>query len=116
MMEQYAKESPQNAAFVPKYKPPVVPKKAASPAPSTMSQQEMADMAQEFERRKQQEFEEFTAPVGKAKGGKVGLYANIHAKQRRIASGSKEKMRKPGQAGAPTAAAFKQSAKTAKKA
>lgn len=49
-------------------------------------------------------------------GGGVGLYANIHAKQRRIASGSKEKMRKPGQAGAPTAAAFKQSAKTAKKA
>lgn len=47
-------------------------------------------------------------------GGPVGLYANIHAKRKRIASGSGEKMRKPGTAGAPTAAAFKRSAKTAK--
>lgn len=46
---------------------------------------------------------------------KQGLYANIHAKQERIAAGSKEKMRKPGAAGAPTAKAFKESAKTAKK-
>jgi len=44
---------------------------------------------------------------------KPGLYANIHAKQERIAAGSGEKMRKPGTAGAPTAAAFKASAKTA---
>lgn len=44
-----------------------------------------------------------------------GLYANIHAKRKRIASGSGEKMRKPGSKGAPTAKAFKQSAKTAKK-
>ena len=44
-----------------------------------------------------------------------GLYANINAKQERIAKGSKEKMRKPGSAGAPTAKAFKLSAKTAKK-
>ena len=44
-----------------------------------------------------------------------GLYANIHAKQERIKHGSKEKMRKPGSEGAPTAKAFKQSAKTAKK-
>jgi hypothetical protein len=43
-----------------------------------------------------------------------GLYANIHAKQERIAHGSKEKMRTPGAAGAPTADAFKQSAKTVK--
>jgi len=50
-----------------------------------------------------------------ADGGKVGLYANIHAKQQRIAAGSKEKMRKPGQKGAPTAQAFINSAKTAKK-
>ena len=42
-----------------------------------------------------------------------GLYANIHAKQERIAHGSGEKMRKPGSAGAPTAQAFKESAKTA---
>ena len=46
---------------------------------------------------------------------KPGLYANIHAKQKRIAAGSGEKMRKPGSAGAPTAKDFKQSAKTAKK-
>jgi hypothetical protein len=42
-----------------------------------------------------------------------GLYANIHAKRQRIAEGSGEKMRKPGQEGAPTAQAFKESAKTA---
>jgi|TARA_R100001463_G_scaffold24748_4_gene58939 hypothetical protein len=46
---------------------------------------------------------------------KKGLYANIHAKKKRIAAGSGEKMRKPGSKGAPTAKAFKQSAKTAKK-
>ena len=50
-----------------------------------------------------------------ALGGAVGLYANIAAKKKRIAAGSKEKMRKPGQKGAPTADAFVQSAKTAKK-
>jgi hypothetical protein len=43
-----------------------------------------------------------------------GLYANIHAKQQRIAEGSGEKMRRVGSKGAPTAAAFKESAKTAK--
>ena len=46
---------------------------------------------------------------------KPGLYANIHAKRARIAAGSGEKMRKPGAKGAPTAKAFKQSAKTRKK-
>jgi hypothetical protein len=50
-----------------------------------------------------------------AEGGSVGLYANINAKRKRIAKGSKEKMRKPGSLGAPTAKAFVQSAKTAKK-
>lgn len=49
-----------------------------------------------------------------AKGGAVGLYANINAKRKRIAAGSGEKMRKPGSKGAPTAEAFIQSAKTAK--
>jgi hypothetical protein len=44
-----------------------------------------------------------------------GLYANIYAKKKRIAKGSGEKMRTPGTKGAPTAKAFKQSAKTAKK-
>jgi hypothetical protein len=43
------------------------------------------------------------------KGGKVGLYANINAKRKRG-----EKMRKPGDKGAPTAQAFIDSAKTAK--
>jgi hypothetical protein len=46
---------------------------------------------------------------------KPGLYANIAAKKARIKAGSNEKMRKPGAKGAPTAMAFKQSAKTAKK-
>ena len=44
-----------------------------------------------------------------------GLYANIAAKRKRIASGSGEKMRKPGSKGAPSASAFKAAAKTAKK-
>ena len=47
--------------------------------------------------------------------GQPGLYAAIHAKRERIKAGSDEKMRKPGAKGAPTAAAFKASAKTAKK-
>jgi hypothetical protein len=46
---------------------------------------------------------------------KQGLYANINAKRKRIAAGSGEKMRKPGTKGAPTAKAFKQAAKTARK-
>lgn len=51
---------------------------------------------------------------------KPGLYANIHAKQERInrqkiEGDSVERMRKPGAKGAPTAQAFKESAKTAKK-
>lgn len=45
----------------------------------------------------------------------AGLYSNIAAKNRRIKAGSGEKMRKPGTKGAPTAASFKASAKTAKK-
>jgi hypothetical protein len=49
-----------------------------------------------------------------------GLYANIHAKRERIdkqkaAGKTPERMRKPGTKGAPTAQAFKQAAKTAKK-
>lgn len=46
---------------------------------------------------------------------KNGLYANIHAKRKRIEEGSGEKMKKPGTKGAPTKADFKQAAKTAKK-
>lgn len=49
-----------------------------------------------------------------------GLYANIHKKRKRIkrqkAQGrTPERMRNPGSRGAPTAEAFRQSAKTNKK-
>ena len=47
---------------------------------------------------------------------KQGLYANIHAKRKRIKEGSGERMRKVGSKGAPSASDFKESAKTAKKA
>jgi hypothetical protein len=47
------------------------------------------------------------------KGG--GLYENIHLKRERIAEGSGEKMRRVGSKGAPTAEAFRESAKTVKK-
>ena len=56
---------------------------------------------------------EFVAADKKMKSG-GGLYANIHAKQERIAAGSGERMRKVGSAGAPTKQDFKESAKTAK--
>ena len=46
---------------------------------------------------------------------KRGLYDNINAKRARIAAGSGERMRKPGQPGRPTAQAFKRSAMTAKR-
>jgi hypothetical protein len=46
---------------------------------------------------------------------KPGLYANIHAKRKRIAKGSGEKMRKPGSKGAPKASDFKKAERTAKK-
>jgi hypothetical protein len=46
---------------------------------------------------------------------KQGLYANIWAKRKRIAEGSGEKMNRVGSKAAPTAADFKQAAKTAKK-
>ena len=46
---------------------------------------------------------------------KQGLYANIHAKRKRIKAGSGEKMRKPGTKGAPSKSDFKKAAKTAKK-
>ena len=50
-----------------------------------------------------------------AEGGKVGLYANINAKRKRIAAGSGEKMRRVGSKGAPTKQAFVNAAKTARK-
>ena len=45
---------------------------------------------------------------------KPGLYANIQAKRARIATGSNERMRAPGDKGAPSKADFVESAKTAK--
>ncbi|WP_347852098.1 hypothetical protein [Planktomarina sp.] len=45
---------------------------------------------------------------------KIGLYDRIRNKRKRIADGSGEKMRKPGDKGAPTAKQFKQAAKTSK--
>jgi hypothetical protein len=45
---------------------------------------------------------------------KQGLYSNIHAKRKRIASGSGEVMNTPGTKGAPTKKDFIESAKTAK--
>ena len=56
-----------------------------------------------------------TKKRGTNMAAKRGLYANIHAKRKRIKAGSGEKMRKPGSKGAPTAANFRRSAKTAKK-
>ena len=46
---------------------------------------------------------------------KKGLYANIHAKRKRIEQGSGEKMRKKGAKDAPTDRAFNQASKTVKK-
>jgi hypothetical protein len=46
---------------------------------------------------------------------KTGLYENIRRKRERIESGSHERMRSPGEHGAPTAANFRAAAKTAKK-
>ena len=46
---------------------------------------------------------------------RTGLYANIHAKRKRIKAGSKEKMRKKGAKGAPKKSHFRSAAKSAKK-
>ena len=45
---------------------------------------------------------------------KPGLYANIHAKQDRIAHGSKEHMRKPAEPGAPSSEDFEKAQRTRK--
>ena len=46
----------------------------------------------------------------------MSLYENIHKKRARIKAGSKEKMRKKGDKGAPTEANFTRAAETAKNA
>ena len=67
--------------------------------------------------RLEKELDPFFPPTEfMASGGRPGLYANINAKRKRIAAGSGETMRKKGDKGAPTAANFRESAKTAKKA
>ena len=53
-------------------------------------------------------------PKEKTKAAKPGLYANIHAKQERIAKGSGEKMRKAGAQGAPKTENFDKAEKTVK--
>ena len=57
---------------------------------------------------------DLTEGLAEADSKHPGLWANIHAKRERIKHGSHEHMRKPGSKGAPTAQAFKDSAKTSK--
>jgi len=87
--------------------------------PKSKAEEEMMDFAKAAKERAKARAQSKMAPVNKAKGGEAkkppGLYANIHAKRKRIAAGSKEKMRKVGSKGAPTKAAFIKSAKTARK-
>lgn len=45
----------------------------------------------------------------------MSLYENIHKKRKRIAKGSKERMKRKGEKGRPTSKDFKNAAKTAKK-
>ena len=80
--------------------------------------------AKDDRERSEKNAEKILNPVGEPKKEKVaeeivteekpGLYANIHAKRRRIKSGSGERMRKPGSKGAPTAQSFKDAQKTVK--
>ncbi len=55
--------------------------------------------------------DEVNQPIDEAE---QGLWANIHAKRKRIKAGSGERMRKPGSKGAPSAQDFKDAAKTSK--
>jgi hypothetical protein len=80
--------------------------------------------AKEDRERSEKNADKILNPVGEPKKEKMaeeivteekpGLYANIHAKRRRIKSGSGERMRKPGSKGAPTAQSFKDAQKTVK--
>jgi hypothetical protein len=56
----------------------------------------------------------FNMLSGKMRKPKRGLYENIRRKRERIAGGSGERMRKPGEKGAPSAADFKAAARTAR--
>lgn len=113
-MEQRAKETNRiYQAAMKKAKPAL--KKATTKA-------NQAVWAKDFDAKDVAKALDKQAPKPKEKqvATKPGLYANIHAKQKRIekqkAEGKPvETMRKPGTKGAPTAKAFKESAKTAKK-
>ena len=92
--------------------------KAYERAGEEMDSQKLDDSLESFGKKARERNK--LAPINKNMGGGVkkkppGLYANIHAKKKRIAAGSGEKMRKVGSKGAPTKAAFIKSAKTAKK-
>ena len=92
--------------------------KAYERAGEGMDSQKLDDSLEAFGKKARERNK--LVPINKNMGGGVkkkppGLYANIHAKKKRIAAGSGEKMRKVGSKGAPTKAAFIKSAKTAKK-
>jgi len=53
--------------------------------------------------------------MARKKPGDPGLYSAINARRERIEAGSNERMARKGEAGRPSAAAFKAAAKTAKK-
>tara|TARA_R110002020_G_scaffold242315_3_gene455609 strand:+ start:19 stop:330 length:312 start_codon:yes stop_codon:yes gene_type:complete len=71
------------------------------------SKKHMAAMKADMSKGKS--FKEAHSSAMSRVGARDGLWANIHAKRKRIASGSGEKMRSPGSAGAPTAKALKNS-------
>ena len=73
IMRQYQKENPANAAQVRRLTPPTpVAPRLSIPKDGVVSPQDGARLMQELDARKQQEFDDFTAPpVAKAKGGKV---------------------------------------------
>jgi len=94
--------------------------KAELPWPFPAPEQFVVNKQQIKDVVKKPQLKKATTQKEKTVANKPGLYANIHAKQERIkkekAEGKPvEKMRKPGTKGAPTAKAFKESAKTAKK-
>ena len=96
--------------------------KAGSPDPATslvgsmtIGQGAMSGGVQQSHGAEIRDTTKVVAREEKVTEGKKGLYANIHAKRKRIKAGSGEKMRKVGAKGAPTAANFKRAAKTRKK-
>jgi hypothetical protein len=94
--------------------------------PQTQAQQRLLAQALRAPRPPQEERQaakvilQPTAETEPMMPGKPGLYKNIQNKRKRIArqkaaGKTPERMRKPGTKGAPTAAAFRAAAKTARK-